>query len=128
MNLHIYQLFLIFLTSDQPQDIPLASGAKKAELSSPYTTHVTMKMNNSIKVIITINCLIEILGHTHNPIDSNIFSFLAPDGSYLSATHPWKLSLSVSSVSSFSFFYSSIKFYSSSSLFFSDIYSILLFQ
>ena len=88
INLHIYQLFLIFLTSDHPQDIPLASGAKNAELSRPYTQHVTMKMNNSIKVIITMNYFIDILGHTHNPIDSNIFSFLAPDGSYLSATHP----------------------------------------
>jgi len=88
INLHIYQLFLIFLTSDHPQDIPLASGAKKAELSSPYTQHVTIKMNNSIKVIITINYLIDIFGHTQYPIDSNIFSFRAPEGSYLSPTHP----------------------------------------
>jgi len=69
MNLHTYQFYLIFLTSDHPHEIPLASGAKNAELSRPYTEQVIMNITNSIIVTITMNYLIDIFGQTQNPRD-----------------------------------------------------------
>ena len=74
--------------SDQPQDIPFIFGARNAELSSPDIQQVIINMISSIIEIITMNCFIDILGHTQSPREKKKFSSLAPEGSSLSPTQP----------------------------------------
>jgi hypothetical protein len=78
---HIWYSFLIFLTSDQPHDMPLVSGAKKSELERPYTLQVIMKTIISMIEMITMNCPILILAQQNRPSDWKIFSSRASDSS-----------------------------------------------